>query len=258
MRTIAVIPTYDESANIRELVSKIRTCAPGVAILIVDDNSPDGTGAIADELSEANPRSVFVLHRPEKQGLGRAYVAGFRRVLAEGYDVIIQMDADLSHDPSYIPNLLARLDDADLVLGSRYTQGINVVNWDFRRLLMSKLASAYVRLVTRMPFSDPTGGFKCWRREALEGLSLDRAFAIGYIFQVEMTYRAFRAGFRIVEEPIIFYERNLGRSKMDWKVIAEAFFGVFRIVCTRTGPRVQPREADAPALELQPQDHEHE
>jgi dolichol-phosphate mannosyltransferase len=229
MRTVAVIPTYNERANIVEAVQRLRACVPQADILIVDDNSPDGTGAIADGLGAAYPGVVSVLHRDSKQGLGPAYVAGFRRALEGGYEAIVQMDADLSHEPSYIPKLLARLERCDLVLGSRYVHGINVVNWDFRRLLLSKLASIYVRLVTGMPFSDPTGGFKCWRRETLEAIPFERTFAIGYVFQTEMTYRAFRAGFRIEEEPIIFYERNLGRSKMDWRIILEALFGVIRM-----------------------------
>lgn len=229
MRTVIVVPTYNESANLGEMVQRVRACAPEADILIVDDNSPDGTGAIADGLSAAWPGSVSVLHRESKQGLGPAYIAGFRWALERGYEAIVQMDADLSHDPSFIPKLLARLEQCDLVLGSRYVHGIAVVNWDFRRLLLSKLASAYVRFVTRMPFHDLTSGFKCWRRAALEAIPFDRAFAIGYLFLAETTYQAFRAGFRIQEEPIIFYERALGRSKMNWRIIVEALLGVIRM-----------------------------
>ncbi len=229
MKAVAVVPTYNERANLPELVRRIHEAAPSLDILFVDDNSPDGTGELADQLSAGEPGRVFVLHRPSKQGLGRAYVAGFTKALEAGYDAIVQMDADLSHDPSYLPKLLGRLDDAGLVLGSRYVQGVNVVNWDFKRLLLSKAAGVYVRLVTGMPFTDPTGGFKAWRREVLAAMPLDRVFCIGYLFQVEMTFNAWRAGFRIVEEPIIFYERNLGRSKMDWRVIAEALFRVIRL-----------------------------
>ncbi|MGE5644806.1 MAG: polyprenol monophosphomannose synthase [Acidobacteriota bacterium] len=250
MRAIAVIPTYNESANLEELVRRIEACAPGLDLLVVDDNSPDGTGEIADRLSAARPGRISVLHRERKDGLGRAYVAAFRKVLAEGYDVILQMDADLSHDPVYIPKLLARLERCDLVLGSRYVHGINVVNWDFKRLLLSKLAGMYVRAVTRMPVSDPTGGFKCWRRAALEAMPLDRIFGAGYVFQVEMNYSAYRAGFRIGEEPIIFYERNLGASKMDWRIILEALFGIVRVRFSHGARRAaRTRPKDWPAAE---------
>lgn len=235
MPPIIVTPTYNERRNIEELVTKVRQAVPGARILVVDDNSPDGTGEIADRLAGAHPGEVFVLHRPRKEGLGRAYVAGFRWALEKGYDPIIQMDADLSHDPVYLPAMLERIQHCDLVLGSRYTRGINVVNWDFKRLILSKMASRYVRIITGMPFTDATGGFKCWRRRALESISLDDVFSNGYLFQIEMTYKAYRRRLRIEEIPIIFYERNLGDSKMDLPVIVEALWGVIRLRISRPG-----------------------
>jgi dolichol-phosphate mannosyltransferase len=236
-----VIPTYNERENLPLLVEKIREHAPQLDLLVVDDNSPDGTGQLAEDLGRASNARLAVLHRPRKEGLGRAYVAGFQHALARGYDTIVQMDADLSHDPSFLPAFLEKIRDADVVLGSRYLHGIAVVNWDFKRLLLSKAATAYVRLVTGMPFTDLTGGFKCWRREALEAIGLDRVFANGYLFQVETTYRAWSKGFRIAEVPIIFFERNLGRSKMDVAIIWEALWGVIRLRLRRpAGPKALP------------------
>lgn len=229
MRTVVVTPTYNERENLEEFVARLRESAPGAHLLVVDDNSPDGTGELADELSRRYPGEIAVLHRARKEGLGRAYVAGFRHALAAPYDVIVQMDADLSHDPRYVPSMLDRTERADLVLGSRYVRGIAVVHWDFKRLILSKMATRYVQLVTGMPFTDATGGFKCWRREALEAIDLDGLFSNGYLFQIETTYKAWRRGLRIVEVPIIFYERNLGRSKMDMRIILEAVWGVLRL-----------------------------
>lgn len=229
MRTIVVIPTYNERNNLVSLVAGVRQYAPDIDLLFVDDNSPDGTGELADELSQSSGANISVLHRRAKQGLGTAYVDGFRYALEKGYEIVLQMDADLSHDPSYLPALLARIADMDLVLGSRYLTGVNVVNWDFKRLLLSKLASVYARWITGMPVSDPTGGFKCWRSQSLAGVGLESVSSIGYLFQIEMTYKAFRHGLRIAEVPIIFYERRLGQSKMNWRVIWEAFWGVLKL-----------------------------
>jgi len=229
MSAIIVTPTYNESENIEKLVDEIRKNVPQVHILIVDDNSPDGTGKLADTLAARYQGEIFVLHRETKAGLGRAYVAGFCWAMDAGYEVIVQMDADLSHDPSYLPSMLAAIEDSDLVLGSRYLTGINVVNWDFRRLLLSKMATRYVQIVTGMNVSDATGGYKCWRRETLKRVDLETVFSNGYVFQVETTYKAFRQGLRIREVPIIFYERNQGTSKMDLRVIWEAVWGVWRI-----------------------------
>lgn len=232
MRAIAVIPTYNERDNLPHLVEKLQECANDLHVLIVDDNSPDGTGELAEEFSRKHDGRFFVLHRERKEGLGKAYVAGFRYVLKKDYDVIVQMDADLSHDPSYLPGLFEQIRDCHLVSGSRYLHGISVVNWDIKRLILSKMATAYVRLITRMPLTDATTGFKCWRREALESIGLGEIFSNGYLFQIETTYRAFRKGFKIVEVPIIFVERKHGKSKMDWKIIWEAVWGVLRLRLT--------------------------
>ena len=195
----------------------------------MDDASPDGTGELADQLRSEFPGEIDVLHRPRKEGLGRAYVAAFRYALKLDYDVIVQMDADLSHSPAYLPALLNEIANADLVLGSRYIRGVNVVNWDLKRLILSKLATRYAQVVTGMPFSDITSGFKCWRRETLAAIDLDQVFSNGYLFQIETTYRAHRLNFRIAEVPIIFYERNFGRSKIDFGIIFEALLGVIRL-----------------------------
>jgi len=234
MKPIVVIPTYNEIENLERIVGLIREQPGGFHILIVDDNSPDGTGRLADELSSRHPGEVQVLHRASKEGLGRAYVAGFGHVLAiPEYDAIIQMDADLSHDPSYLPEFLKMLETFDCVLGSRYLTGVNVVNWDFKRLLLSKGASLYVKLITSMPYSDATSGFKAWRREALGAIGLDRLFSNGYLFQIETTYRLHRTkGFSIGEISIIFRDRDLGRSKIDFPIILEAVWGVIRLRVT--------------------------
>jgi dolichol-phosphate mannosyltransferase len=229
MRAVVVIPTYNERENLRVLVDKIHQHVNSLHILIVDDNSPDGTGQLAEDLSRESEDRLLVLHRDKKEGLGRAYIAGFEYALQNDYETILQMDADLSHDPSYLPAFLERIQRCDLVLGSRYLQGINVVNWDFKRLLLSKSATKYVQILTGMPFSDTTGGFKCWRKGTLDAIGLTDVFSNGYLFQIEMTYRAFRKGLKIEELPIIFYERSLGRSKMNWDIIQEALWGVVKL-----------------------------
>ena len=239
MKVVVVVPTYNERENLENVVTQIRRQAGNLHILIVDDSSPDGTGDIADRLSSAFPGEIRVLHRPRREGLGRAYVAAFQYALTLDYDVICQMDADLSHNPDYLSDLLKAIGTNDLVLGSRYLRGVNVVNWDFKRLILSKLATRYVQLVTGMPFSDTTSGFKCWRRKTLEAIDFDRIFSNGYLFQIEMTYQAYRMHLRIAEAPIIFYERNLGRSKIDFSIIREALFGVVRLRL-RKRPRVRP------------------
>lgn len=227
MKAIVVVPTYNERENIENLVTSVRAQPGNIDVLVVDDNSPDGTGDLADELAARSPGNVFVLHRDRKEGLGPAYLAGFQHVLAHmDHELIMQMDADLSHDPAYLSTFMHAAESYDLVLGSRYVKGISVVNWDFKRLLLSKTASRYVRIVTGLPYTDLTGGFKCWRRKTLEGIGLRKVSARGYIFQTEMTYRAYRKGFRIGEIPIIFYERNLGRSKISGPIIVEALFSV--------------------------------
>ena len=227
MKAIVVVPTYNERENIENFVKSVRAQPGEIDVLVVDDNSPDRTGEFADCLAARFPGSVSVLHRERKEGLGPAYLAGFQHVLRHmDHDLIIQMDADLSHDPAYLPAFIKAAEAHDLVLGSRYVKGISVVNWDFKRLLLSKTASLYVRLATGLPFTDLTGGFKCWRRKTLEAIGLRHVSARGYVFQTEMTYRAHCMGFRVGEIPIIFYERNLGRSKISGSIIVEALFRV--------------------------------
>lgn len=228
MKSIVVIPTYNERDNIETLLAAILDLPHNLEVLIVDDNSPDGTGEIADKLAKENPR-VNVIHRSGKLGLGTAYIEGFKYALEQGFDYILQMDADLSHDPKYIPDFLEKMKDSDLVLGSRYTKGISVVNWNFRRLLLSKAANAYVRLVTGLKFTDLTGAFKCFKRQVLENMNLKAIHSSGYAMQVEMTYRTWKKGFRIVETPIIFIERNTGASKLSRKDVIEAFFIPWRL-----------------------------
>jgi dolichol-phosphate mannosyltransferase len=229
MNSLVVVPTYNEVDNLPGIVESILEHAPQTHILIVDDNSPDGTGALADQLSQARPEQVFVLHRARKEGLGQAYVEGFGFALERGYGVIVQMDADFSHDPKYLPAFFEAIETNDLVIGSRYVNGISVVNWDLKRLILSKAASFYVRLITRMPIADTTTGFKCWRREALEAIGLDQLFSNGYVFLAEMSYRAYRKGMRIKEVPIIFVERRLGRSKMSGGIMIEGVLSVLRM-----------------------------
>jgi dolichol-phosphate mannosyltransferase len=231
MKALVVVPTYNEIENLERIVGLIREQPGGFHILVVDDNSPDGTGRLADDLGRKHPGEVHVLHRERKEGLGRAYVAGFGHALKmPHYDVIVQMDADLSHDPSYLPAFMQALETYDMVLGSRYLHGVNVVNWDFKRLLLSKGASLYVKMITSMPYSDATGGFKAWRREALNSIGLDRLFSNGYLFQIETTYRLHRMRqFKIGEISIIFRDRDLGRSKIAFPIIVEAVWGVIRL-----------------------------
>ena len=229
MRCLVVVPTYNERDNLSAIVDGIFQHAPDVHITIVDDNSPDGTGALAEELHQARPDKVFVLHRTRKEGLGPAYIEGFKYALARDYDAIVQMDADFSHDPKYLPAFFEALRTHDVVIGSRYVEGISVVNWDLKRLILSKAASFYVRTITRMPIADCTAGFKCWRREALIAIDIDRLTSNGYVFLAEMTYRAFRKGLRIKEIPIVFVERRLGRSKMNGSIMVEGLLNVLRM-----------------------------
>jgi dolichol-phosphate mannosyltransferase len=222
-RTVVVVPTYDERENLPALEAALRRSVPHAHLLVVDDASPDGTGAVADALAAARPGEVHVLHRAAKRGLGRAYVAGFQRALALGYERVVQMDCDFSHDPAAVPSLLAGLDaGADLVIGSRYVPGGRTENWGLLRRLVSRGGSLYARQVLRVPYRDLTGGFKAWRRETLEAIPLDRVGAQGYSFQIEMTYRAHRAGKAVREVPIVFSDRRVGRSKMSKAIVLEA------------------------------------
>lgn len=221
-----VLPTYDEAANLEAIVAAARDQLPAERrVLIVDDNSPDGTGKIADRLAAGEER-ISVLHRPRKEGLGPAYVAGFRRALAEGAGLVLEMDADFSHDPSYLPALLAAAEHADLAIGSRYVEGGGVADWGLLRRSISRGGSTYARIVLGLPVRDLTAGFKCFRREVLEAIDLDSVESRGYAFQVEMTYRAIRQGFDVVEIPIVFRDRRQGSSKIDRSVIIEAIWRV--------------------------------
>ncbi len=226
--TLIIIPTYNERENARAIAAAVFASSPDVDVLFVDDSSPDGTGAIADELAAGDPR-VKVLHRAEKNGLGRAYIAGFKWALERHYEFICEMDADFSHNPADVPKLRSAAKEAELVLGSRYIGGIRVINWPLRRLFLSRGAGVYVKLVTGMPFTDPTGGFKCFRRCVLETIPLDKIESSGYSFQVEMTHTAWRIGCRIVEVPIVFEERRSGASKMSENIIFEALIMVWKL-----------------------------
>jgi dolichol-phosphate mannosyltransferase len=228
-KTVIIIPTYNERQNAEPIAQAVLEAAPDVDILFVDDNSPDGTGAIIDRMIESEPR-IHVLHRKSKDGLGRAYIAGFKWALDRDYEFIFEMDADFSHNPKDIPAMQAAAQEADLILGSRYKGGIRVINWPLHRLILSRGAGIYVKLITRMPFTDPTGGFKCFRRCVLEAIALDNIVSNGYSFQIEMTHTAWRIGFRIVEVPIVFEERHSGTSKMSNKIIFEALGMVWRLV----------------------------
>jgi dolichol-phosphate mannosyltransferase len=226
--TRVVLPTYNEADNLESLVvAVLAAAAEGTGILIVDDDSPDGTGAIADRLAAADPR-VDVLHRELKQGLGPAYIAGFGRALAAGAERIVQMDADLSHDPADVPRLIAATADggADLALGSRYVAGGGVGDWGRGRQAISRWGSIYARIWLGLDIRDLTGGFKCFRREVLESISLETVSSLGYAFQIETTYRAISAGFSVVEVPIVFRDRRIGESKMSRAIVAEAAWRV--------------------------------
>jgi dolichol-phosphate mannosyltransferase len=194
----------------------------------VDDNSPDGTGQIADRMASGKDR-IFVIHRQNKSGLGTAYVAGFKFALEKGFDYVFEMDCDFSHNPEYIPDFLEAIRDADLILGSRYISGVNVINWPMSRLLLSYYANVYSRIVTGLPVRDATGGFKCFRREVLEAIELDEVKSNGYSFQIEMSFRAWKKGFRIKEIPIVFEDRKVGQSKMSKKIVREAVWMVWRL-----------------------------
>jgi dolichol-phosphate mannosyltransferase len=226
-RILVIIPTYDEAENLPRIVPRVLEQDERIDVLIVDDASPDGTGEIADRMVAANPR-VHVLHRPGKEGLGRAYLAGFRRGLDEGYDVLFEMDADFSHPPEALPTLISKLDEADVVIGSRYVDGrVTVSNWPMSRLLISYFGSRYARIITGMPVRDGTGGFNGWKRTVLERVKLDRVQSNGYAFQIELKFRAWRAGFTLVETPILFTERDTGESKMSKRIVREAVWRVW-------------------------------
>lgn len=226
---LVVVPTYNESMNLPQIVPQILAQDPRIEVLVVDDNSPDGTGRMADEMARANPR-VHVLHRPGKQGLGTAYLAGFRWALERTYEFIFEMDADFSHDPTHLKEFLKAAEGADLVLGSRYLAGrVTVVNWPMGRLLLSYFANVYARWVTGLRIWDLTGGFKCFRRRVLEAIDLSQVRSNGYAFQIEMSVRAWRKKFRLAEVPIVFVDRTEGQSKMHGGIVREAVWMVPRL-----------------------------
>ena len=228
--TLIVVPTYNERENLPQLVWRLMAQPVELDLLVVDDNSPDGTGVLADELAAAHPQ-VHVLHREHKSGLGRAYLAGFAWALQRKYEFIFEMDADFSHNPADVPRFLevARRDNADLVLGSRYRDGIRVINWPLNRLLLSITAAKYVQIITGMPVSDPTGGFKCFRRNTLLAITPETVRSNGYSFQIELTHRVWRRGMRISEVPIIFTDRFLGTSKISREIVREALWMVWKL-----------------------------
>jgi dolichol-phosphate mannosyltransferase len=224
-RALVLLPTYNEKDNVERITAKIIAADPRLEVLVVDDNSPDGTGAIADRIAASEPR-VKVLHRPGKQGLGRAYIAGFKYGIAQKYDYIFEMDADFSHQPKYLADHLENIKSCDLSLGSRYIPGGGVENWPRIRWAISYYANVYSRVVTGLPVKDATGGFKCFRREVLESLELDRIRSNGYSFQIEVSFRVWLNGYKIREIPIVFVEREAGHSKFSKKIIYEAVFMV--------------------------------
>lgn len=228
-RGLVIIPTYNEAKNLQQLVPEVLLQDARLEVLVVDDNSPDGTGKVADQLSREN-RRVHVLHRQEKQGLATAYRAGFKWALAKDFTYIFEMDADHSHDPKFLPAFLTAIKEADLVLGSRYlNRRASVVNWPIARLALSYFANIYARVVTGLKVSDATGGFKCFRRTVLEAIDLDTVRSNGYAFQIETSFRAWRKGFRIVEVPIVFHDRTDGKSKMSGAIVREAVWMVWRL-----------------------------
>lgn len=227
-KTLIIVPTFNELDNITKLIPDLLSRTANPDILIVDDNSPDGTAEFIQQLAVNNDR-IHLIKREKKMGLGTAYIAGFKFALKNNYDFIFEMDADYSHDPKEIPNFLNAIQENDLVLGSRYSNGVNVVNWPMRRLLLSYFANIYTRIITGLPVKDATGGFKCFRRKVLETINLDRVKSNGYAFQIEMTYKAFKKGFRIKEIPIIFIDRMKGKSKMSKRIVREAITMVWKL-----------------------------
>lgn len=228
MKTIVIIPTYNEAENIEKLIAKILSVDPSLNILIVDDNSPDGTARIVQNIM-ANDERIHLIQRPGKLGLGTAYIDGFRYAIERGYEAIFEMDADFSHNPEDIPRFLQEIDSADLVIGSRYLTGVNVINWPLQRLILSYFANLYTRIITGMPIQDATGGFKCFRTEALRKIDLSKVKTNGYGFQIEMNFRFWANGFRVKEIPIIFTDRRNGTSKMNKKIIFEAVLLVWKL-----------------------------
>ncbi len=228
MKALIIIPTYNEKENVSKIIPAVLEQDKNIDVLIVDDNSPDGTSEIVQDMMSSNKR-VHLLKREGKLGLGSAYIAGFKYAIQNSYDYIFEMDADFSHNPELIPEFLREIENYDLIIGSRYVKGVNVVNWPFRRLLLSYIASKYVRVITGIPIKDPTSGYKCFRREVLQSIDLDRVLSDGYSFQIEINYKVWKKGFRIKEIPIIFIDRRSGQSKMSKKIVIEAVFMVWKL-----------------------------
>jgi dolichol-phosphate mannosyltransferase len=228
MKTLVIIPTYNEIHNVQKLIPLLLNSYPLIDILIVDDNSPDGTSDFVKNLTMSDKR-VNLISREGKMGLGTAYVAGFKFMLANGYDTAVQMDADFSHDPKEIENFLEEINSCDLVIGSRYIYGVRVINWPIRRLILSYSANLYSRIITGMPVKDGTGGYKCFRRKVLESINLDEIHSNGYSFQIEMNFKTWKKGFSLKEIPITFVDRVQGKSKMSKKIVREAIFMVWKL-----------------------------
>lgn len=241
MKTLIIIPTYNEIENLQSLLTGIFSYAPGTHILIVDDNSPDGTGKLADEMSAEDSR-ISVMHRTGKLGLGTAYIAGFKYAIEHAYDAAFEMDADFSHDPKYLPDFLKAIENADLVIGSRYIKGGSTPNWSPLRRIISGGGNIYARLILGISVHDCTAGYRCYRREVLENLGLDTVQAQGYAFQVEMAYRVVKKGYRIVETPIVFMDRRLGKSKMSGNIFIEGFINVLRLRFNKPAPTVNQQQ----------------
>lgn len=227
-KAIIVVPTYNEYENVERLVGEIHRFQPQVNILFVDDSSPDGTSDLIKKIQQENS-NIYLLERQGKMGLGSAYIAGFKFALEKGFEYIFEMDADFSHDPKEIPNFLEAIELYDLVLGSRYIKGVNVVNWPLKRLLLSYFANMYTRIITGISVRDSTGGFKCFRRQVLEGIDLNNIKSNGYAFQIEINFKAWKKGFRLKEIPIIFIDRVFGQSKLSKKIMWEAIFLVWKL-----------------------------
>ena len=227
-RALVVIPTYNEAENVKSIIPAILTVNAGVEVLVVDDNSPDGTAEVVKQMMESDSR-VHLIKRNEKMGLGTAYVAGFKYAIEHCFDFVFEMDADSSHDAQEIPNFLSKMNSFDLVIGSRYRDGVRVLNWPVRRLLLSYFANVYTQIITGLPLKDATGGFKCFRRKVLESIDLDSIKSNGYSFQIEVSYKAWKKGFRLLEIPVVFVDRRVGTSKMSKSIVWEAVFMVWKL-----------------------------
>ena len=226
-KSLIIIPTYNERENIQKLIKEILNLEEEFHILVIDDNSPDGTGKVVEELANKYLR-IKVIHRKKKMGLASAYIAGFKYALKKNYDLIFEMDADLSHRPQALLEFLEKTKEYDLIIGSRYLHGVRILNWPFRRLLLSKLATQYVKLITGLPLTDATSGFKCFKRKVLENINLDKIYSEGYSFQIEMNFRVWKKGYKMIEIPIVFVERKIGTTKISKRIILEAIFIVWK------------------------------